>query len=105
MFRGTKAVPNGEFSKTVSRNGGQDNAQTSQDFTVFFQRIAKDRLPIVMGLEADRMVNLDLSEPNVVTERDVVLEERHLRIDSEPQALPRSRCRRRSIFRIPMAAR
>jgi zinc protease len=54
---------------------------------VFFQRIAKDRLPIVMGLEADRMVNLDLSEPNVLTEREVVLEERHLRVDSEPQAL------------------
>ena len=87
MFKGTKTVPNGELSKAVARNGGQDNAQTSHDFTVYFQRIAKDRLPIVMGLEADRMVNLDLSEPNVVTERDVVLEERHLRIDSEPQAL------------------
>src|SRR4051812_15585459 len=87
MFKGTKAVPNGELSKIVARNGGQDNAQTSHDFTVYFQRIAKDRLPIVMGLEADRMVNLDLSEPNVVTERDVVLEERHLRIDSEPQSL------------------
>ena len=87
MFRGTKAVPNGELSKIVARNGGQDNAQTSLDYTVYFQRIAKDRLPIVMGLEADRMVNLDLSEPNVVTERDVVLEERHLRVDSQPQAL------------------
>jgi zinc protease len=87
MFRGTKAVPNGELSKIIARNGGQDNAQTSHDYTVFFQRIAKDRLPIVMGLEADRMVNLDLSEPNVLTEREVVLEERHLRVDSEPQAL------------------
>jgi len=87
MFRGTKTVPNGELSKIVARNGGQDNAQTSHDYTVFFQRIAKDRLPIVMGLEADRMVNLDLSEPNVATEREVVLEERHLRIDSEPQAV------------------
>ncbi len=87
MFKGTKTVPNGELSKIVARNGGQDNAQTSEDFTVYFQRIAKDRLPIMMGLEADRMTNLDLSEPNVTTERDVVLEERHLRIDSEPQAL------------------
>ncbi len=87
MFKGTKAVPNGELSKIVARNGGQDNAQTSHDFTVYFQRIAKDRLPIVMGLEADRMTNLDLSEANVVTERDVVLEERHLRVDSEPQSL------------------
>jgi zinc protease len=87
MFKGTKTVKNGDLSKIIARNGGQDNAQTSHDFTVYFQRIAKDRLPIVMGLEADRMVNLDLSEPNVTTERDVVLEERHLRIDSEPQAL------------------
>jgi zinc protease len=87
MFRGTKNVPNGELSKIVTRNGGQDNAQTSYDFTVYFQRIAKDRLPIMMGLEADRMVNLDLSESNVLTERNVVLEERHLRIDSEPQSL------------------
>ena len=87
MFRGTKIVPNGELSKTVARNGGQDNAQTSEDFTVYFQRIAKDRLPLMMQLEADRMVNLDLSESNLNTERQVVLEERHLRIDSEPRAL------------------
>src|SRR5215469_8249747 len=87
MFRGTKTVPNGELSKIVTRNGGQDNAQTSYDFTVYFQRIAKDRLPIMMGLEADRMVNLDLSEPNLQSERDVVLEERHLRVDSQPQAM------------------
>src|SRR5258705_7866674 len=61
MFRGTKAVPNGELSKIVARNGGQDNAQTSQDYTVYFHRIAKDPLPIVIELEADPMVNLDLS--------------------------------------------
>jgi zinc protease len=87
MFKGTKTVPNGELSKIVARNGGQDNAFTTQDFTAYFERIAKDRLPVVMGLEADRMVNLDLSEPNVLTERDVVLEERRLRIESNPQAL------------------
>src|SRR6266446_80645 len=87
MFKGTKTVPNGELSKTVARNGGQDNAFTTQDFTAYFERIAKDRLPLVMGLEADRMVNLDLSEPNVLTERNVVLEERRLRIESNPQAL------------------
>lgn len=86
MFRGTKTVPNGELSKTVARNGGQDNAQTSDDFTVYFQRIARDRLPLMMQLEADRMVNLDLSESNLNTERQVVLEERHLRVDSEPRA-------------------
>jgi zinc protease len=87
MFKGTKKIPNGELSKIVARNGGQDNAQTSHDFTVYFQRIAKEKLPLMMDLEVDRMVNLDLSEPNVMTERDVVLEERHLRVDSQPDAI------------------
>jgi len=87
MFKGTKNVPPGELSKTVARNGGQDNAFTTQDYTAYFQRIAKDRLPLMMELEADRMVNLDLSEMNVLTERDVVLEERRLRVESDPQSL------------------
>jgi len=87
MFKGTKTVPPGELSKTVARNGGQDNAFTTQDYTAYFQRIAKDRLPLMMELEADRMVNLDLSEMNVLTERDVVLEERRLRVESDPQSL------------------
>jgi zinc protease len=87
MFKGTKKVPNGEFSRTVARNGGQDNAFTTNDYTAYFQRIAKDRLPVMMELEADRMVNLDLSEENVLTERDVVLEERRLRVESNPDAL------------------
>ncbi len=86
MFKGTKTVAEGEFSKTVARNGGQDNAFTTHDFTAFYERIAKDRLPLVMGLEADRMVNLDLSEKNVNTERQVVLEERRMRTDNDPSA-------------------
>ena len=87
MFKGTKTVPPGELSKTVARNGGQDNAFTTHDYTAYFQRIAKDRLPLMMELEADRMANLDLSEMNVLTERDVVLEERRLRVESDPQSL------------------
>ena len=87
MFKGTKTVPPGELSKTVARNGGQDNAFTTHDYTAYFQRIAKDRLPLMMELEADRMVNLDLSEMNVLTERDVVLEERRLRVESDPHSL------------------
>jgi zinc protease len=87
MFKGTKNVPPGELSKTVARNGGQDNAFTTHDYTAYFQRIAKDRLPLMMELEADRMVNLDLSEMNVLTERDVVLEERRLRVESDPGSL------------------
>jgi zinc protease len=87
MFKGTKTVPPGELSKIVARNGGQDNAFTSHDFTAYYQRIAKERLPLLMELEADRMANLDLSEENVRTEREVVREERRLRIESDPSSI------------------
>jgi zinc protease len=87
MFRGTKKNPGDRFSTSVARNGGQDNAFTTHDYTAFYEEIAKDRLPMVMALEADRMANLDLSDRAVATERDVVLEERRMRIDNDPQAL------------------
>ena len=87
MFLGTKAVPGNGLALTVARNGGQDNAFTTHDYTAFYERIAKDRLALVMGLEADRMVHLDLSEAAVNNERQVVLEERHWRIDSDPGSL------------------
>jgi len=89
MFRGTSSVPGDQFALTVARNGGEDNAFTTEDYTAFYEQIAKDRLRLVMGLDADRMVNLDLSDNNVRTERDVVLEERRMRIDNDPQALLR----------------
>ena len=84
MFKGTDKIPPGEFSKIVSRNGGQDNAFTSQDYTGYFQRVARDRLSLVMELEADRMTNLVLTEQQVLPERDVVLEERRSRVDNNP---------------------
>ena len=87
MFRGTRQTPADQFSRTIARNGGQDNAFTTHDYTAFYEQIAKDRLPAVMALEADRMANLDLSDSNVATERNVVLEERRMRIDNDPQAL------------------
>ena len=87
MFRGTKAMPGDQFSRIIARSGGQDNAFTTHDYTAFYEQIAKDRLPAVMALEADRMANLDLSDSNVATERNVVLEERRMRIDNDPQAL------------------
>ena len=87
MFRGTKKVPGDLFSQTIAKNGGEDNAFTTEDYTAFFERIAKDRLPLAMQLEADRLANLDLSDAAVATERDVVLEERRMRIDNDPQAL------------------
>ncbi len=89
MFRGTTSAPGDQFARTVARNGGEDNAFTTHDYTVFYEQIAKDRLRLVMGLDADRMVNLDLSDSGVHTERDVVLEERRTRIDNDPQALLR----------------
>ena len=89
MFRGTATVKNDQFAQTVARNGGQSNAFTTHDYTAFYEQIAKDRLSTVMNLEADRMANLDLSDSNVNTERNVVLEERRMRVDNDPQALMR----------------
>jgi len=87
MFKSTDKIKSGEFSKIVSRLGGNDNAFTSQDATAYFQRIAKDRLPEVMRMEADRMVNLKLAENEVLTERDVILEERRSRVENNPSAV------------------
>lgn len=87
MFKSTEKIASGEFSRIVSRMGGQDNAFTSQDATAYFQRIAKDRLGKVMKMEADRMVNLRLTEAEVLTERDVILEERRSRVENNPQAV------------------
>ncbi|MEL6280460.1 MAG: pitrilysin family protein [Pseudomonadota bacterium] len=85
MFKGTDEIPPGEFSKIIAANGGQDNAFTSLDYTGYFQRIAADRLELVMKMEADRMVDLVLDEESVRTERDVVIEERNSRTDNNPQ--------------------
>ncbi|MEM7618839.1 MAG: pitrilysin family protein [Pseudomonadota bacterium] len=84
MFKGTEKISSGEFSKIIARNGGRDNAFTGQDVTAYFQRVAKDRLELVMQMEADRMVNLRLDEKDVTTERKVVLEERRSRVDNNP---------------------
>jgi zinc protease len=87
MFKSTDTIPSGEFSKIVSRLGGQDNAFTGHDVTSYFQRISKDRLRKVMEMEADRMVNLKLADKEVLTERDVILEERRSRIENNPAAI------------------
>ncbi|MCB1515039.1 MAG: insulinase family protein [Hyphomicrobiaceae bacterium] len=87
MFKSTDKIPSGEFSKIISRLGGQDNAFTTQDATAYFQRVAKEQLPRVMELEADRMTNLRLTDKEVLTERDVILEERRSRIENNPSAL------------------
>ncbi|TVQ56259.1 MAG: insulinase family protein [Rhodobacteraceae bacterium] len=86
MFKGTDTIPEGGFSRVVAENGGQDNAFTSRDFTGYFQRIAADRLAIVMEMEADRMRNLRVTERQALTERDVILEERSQVVDNNPGA-------------------
>lgn len=87
MFKGTEKIQPGEFSKIIARNGGQDNAFTGHDATAYFQRVAKDRLPLVMEMEADRMENLRLLEKDVLTERKVILEERRSRVENDPSSI------------------
>lgn len=87
MFLGTDEIPEGAFSEIVAENGGNDNAFTSYDYTAYFQRIAKDRLPLMIKMEADRMTDLVLSEEIVIPELSVVLEERNQRTENDPGAL------------------
>jgi zinc protease len=87
MFKGTKKRKPSEFSQIVARNGGQENAFTSTDYTAYFQTIAADRLEMVMEMEADRMTNLVITDKEVEPERLVVLEERRSRVDNNPGAI------------------
>ncbi len=87
MFKGTEKIAPGDFSKIIARNGGEDNAFTGHDATAYFQRVAKDRLPLIMEMEADRMENLRLLEKDVLTERKVILEERRSRVDNSPSSI------------------
>jgi zinc protease len=86
MFKGTKSVKVGDFSKKVSKMGGQENAFTSSDYTAYYQVVGKQHLESVMQLEADRMRNLLLDEEQFQKERDVVTEERRLRTDDNPSS-------------------
>ncbi|MBU2962907.1 insulinase family protein [Citreicella sp. C3M06] len=89
LFKGTDTLAPGEFSKTVAANGGNDNAFTSYDQTAYFQNVAADRLGLMMKMEADRMVNLRLDEGDIATERQVIIEERNMRVENDPSALMR----------------
>lgn len=86
MFKGTAKHPAGEFSKVVSGLGGQENAFTSFDYTAYFQRVAREHLRTMMEFEADRMTNLLLDEEVIGPERDVVLEERRMRVETDPSS-------------------
>jgi len=87
MFKGTKTHKSGEFNKRVAEAGGRDNAFTSLDYTAYFQIVPKGVLPEMMKLEADRMANLQLTPEEFASEIQVVMEERRLRTDDNPQAL------------------
>jgi zinc protease len=87
MFKGTRTVASGEFSRRVSAMGGRDNAFTSRDYTGYFQQIPSASLADVMALEADRMSNLVLTEKEFAPEREVVIEERRLRTEDRARAL------------------
>lgn len=87
MFRGTKAVPPGEFSKRIAAAGGRENAFTNRDHTAYFQQMQKDRLELAMQLESDRMANLVISDDLFAKEMQVVMEERRLRTDDQPQSV------------------
>jgi len=87
MFKGTRKVKGGEFNRIVAEAGGRDNAFTSLDYTAYFQIVPKAALPRMMELEADRMANLRLTPGDFASELKVVMEERRLRTDDNPQAL------------------
>lgn len=86
MFKGTEKHEQGEFSHLVAELGGQENAFTSYDYTAYFQRVAREHLPVVMEFEADRMTGLRLTDDVVAPERDVVMEERRMRTETDPAA-------------------
>ncbi|CAC9979996.1 FIG015547: peptidase, M16 family [uncultured Gammaproteobacteria bacterium] len=86
MFKGTDNYGAGEFSKIIARNGGNDNAFTSKDYTAYYQKMHKSKLDLAIKMEADRMRHLRLINKEFEKERQVVIEERRLRIDDNPNA-------------------
>lgn len=86
MFKGTKQVKSGQFSRLIAAAGGKENAFTSTDYTCYFQQLEKSNLPLSFKLEADRMANLQLTEEEFAKEIKVVMEERRWRTDDKPQS-------------------
>jgi len=87
MFKGTRMLAPGEFSRIISANGGRENAFTSSDYTAYFQRLEKSRLKVSFRLEADRMRNLRLQDKEFQKEVRVVMEERRLRTEDKPESM------------------
>ncbi len=87
MFKGTEKLGPGDFSRLVSRYGGSDNAFTSYDYTAYFQQYEVSRLPLALELEAERLGHLEIDDAEFARELDVVMEERRMRTDDNPNAL------------------
>jgi len=87
MFKGTEQFGPGEFSRLIDEVGGEQNAFTGQDYTVYFEKMPKDKIELALKLEADRVANLLLDEKEFRKERAVVMEERRLRTEDVPQSL------------------
>ena len=86
MFKGTKKIPVGQFSRLVAAAGGKENAFTSADYTCYFQQLEKSHLPLSFELEADRMANLIITDAEFAKEIKVVMEERRWRTEDKPQS-------------------
>ncbi|MBF0262537.1 MAG: insulinase family protein [Magnetococcales bacterium] len=84
MFQGTETVPPEQFSRIIAREGGEDNASTTTDYTMYYVKLASDRLELALRLEADRMRGLKLAEEEFKSENLVVREERRMRTDADP---------------------
>ncbi len=94
LFKATKTLKSGEFSRIVAANGGRENAFTSWDYTGYYQFVARDRLARMMEIEADRMANLVLTDDDIERERRVILEERRSRIEARPSSILWEQARR-----------
>jgi zinc protease len=91
LFKGTPKYPAGAVMDVVARNGGNQNAFTTRDYTGYFQNIAADRLPLMMDMESDRMRNLIINKSIIDTERQVIIEERRMRVDNVPVSILQER--------------
>ena len=95
MFKETVKLKAGEFSKIIAKNGGNDNAFTSQDYTGYYQNISVEHIETVMDLESSRMMDLNITANSILKERDVIIEERNMRIDNRPSAILTEKMRKK----------
>ncbi|ABL02505.1 peptidase M16 domain protein [Candidatus Ruthia magnifica str. Cm (Calyptogena magnifica)] len=86
MFKGSRNYKSGEFSRIIARNGGDENAFTSKDYTAYYQKMHQSKLELAIKMEADRMRHLSFLDAELIKERQVVIEERRLRVEDNPNA-------------------